>query len=62
MLFEYLLYGVELFGWKERIECEKIEQKYIRWNLEICTPGYILEEIKGDKIRIRAGQRAMQNE
>ena len=32
MLFDYLvvgvmLYGVELFGWKERIECERIQQK-----------------------------------
>ena len=37
-LFDYLvvgvmLYGVELFGWKERIECERIQQKYIRWYL-----------------------------
>ena len=57
------LYGVELFGWKERIECERIQQKYIRWclGLERCTPGcMILEETKRDKIRIRVGQRAMQ--
>ena len=63
-MFDYLvvavmLYGVELFGWKERIECERIQQKYIRWclDLERCTPGYmILEETKRDKVRIRAMQ------
>ena len=40
-----------------------MQQKYIRWclGLKRCTPGYmILEKAKGDKIRIRAGQRAMQ--
>ena len=32
MLFDYLvmgiMYEVELFGWKERIECERIQQKF----------------------------------
>ena len=47
VLFDYLavgvtLYGVELFGWKESIECERIQQKYIRWCLgfERYTSGY----------------------
>ena len=50
MPFDYLvvgvmLYGIELFGWKERIERERIQQKYIRscLDLEICTPGYVSE-------------------
>ena len=57
--------GVQLFGWKERIECERIQQKYIRWclGLERYTPGYmILEETKRDQIRIRVGQRTMRYE
>ena len=67
MLFDYLVVGVMLygiFGWKGRIECERIQQKYrLRLGLERCTPSYIiLEETKRDKIRIRAGQRAMQYE
>ena len=52
MLFDYLVVGVmleelmlvELFGWKEIIECERIQQKYIRWclGLERCTPGCMI--------------------
>ena len=35
MLFVYvvvrvMLYGLEPFGWEERMECEIIQQKYIR--------------------------------
>ena len=60
-----MLYGVEPFDWKERTECEKIQQKYkmVFEFLERCTPSYmILKETKRDKIRIRAGQRKMEYE
>lgn len=70
MLFDYLvigamLYGVEIFQWKKQAECERVQQKYIKWcfDLERRTPVYvILEETKRDKIRIRAGQRVMKYE
>ena len=40
-VFDYLvvgvmLYGVKLFGWKERIEYERIHQKYIRLDEKYC--------------------------
>ena len=70
MLFDYLVvaitsYGVGLFSWKEKIECERMQQKYVRWwlDLERCTPGCVtLEETKRDNIRIRARQREVQYE
>ena len=65
MLFDYLVVGVMLYSWKERIECKRTQKKYISWclGLEKCGPGNtILEETKRDKISIRAGQRTMQYE
>ena len=44
-----LLYGAEIFGWKEREKMEVIQNKYIKWclRLERSTPEYIvLEETK----------------
>ena len=60
-----LLYGAEIFGWKEREKMEVIQNKYIKWclSLERSTPEYIvLEETKREKLRIRAGKRAMKFE
>ena len=46
MLFDDLIVGVILYevGWKERIKCERIQQKYMRWclGLERFTPGYMI--------------------
>jgi len=38
-------YGVEMWGWDEKIELEKIMFDYIRWmfGIEFCTPRYIQE-------------------
>ncbi|KOC71279.1 hypothetical protein WH47_02363 [Habropoda laboriosa] len=56
-----LMYGVELWGFKERAEIEKIQVRYIKWTLglDIRTPGYlVLEESKREKLRVKAGIRA----
>ena len=56
-----LLYGVEIWGYKEWKEVEKLQEKYLRWILKLdgTTPGYVVrEELKREKIRIEAGKRA----
>jgi len=64
MLFRLVLgiimYGAEIWRWKERGELEVIQKKYIKCSLDFCTPGYIVYKESGlDKIRIIAGYRAM---
>lgn len=57
-----LLYGVEVWGWKERKELEKIHKKYIKWtlNLDSCTPDCIVYKETGtEKISSVAGCRAI---
>jgi len=54
-------YGEEIWDWKERREIEGIHERYLRWTLglEWKTPGYMVrEEVKGGKMRGRAGKRA----
>jgi len=48
-LFKYLIqsvisYGVEIWGWVEREELEKIMLDYVRWlfRIDFCTPRYTL--------------------
>ncbi|KOC59656.1 hypothetical protein WH47_11086 [Habropoda laboriosa] len=62
LILGVLLYGVGLWGYKERGEVERLQLKYIKWTLglDIRTPDYIvLEETKREKIRVRAGRRAL---
>lgn len=57
-----LLYGAEMFGWKEWESLERVQIRYIKWCLGLhrCTPWYlVLDETKIDKVRVRAGERAM---
>lgn len=66
MMFEVLvksilMYGAEIWGWKEREMLEKIQLKYLRWvmGLSRSTPSYIiLEEMKCMKLRVESGKRA----
>src|SRR5580765_4268653 len=54
-------YGVEIWGWKERGELERLQERYLRWVLGVDwgTPGYMIrEELQRDKLRGRAGKRA----
>ena len=53
-------YGVEIWGWKEREEMERIEERFLKWVLGVNgeTPGYMVrEELQRDKVRGRAGRR-----
>ena len=66
MLFRYLVksvmeYGVEIWGWEEKRELEKIMMDYARWifSLDFCTPRYLIaRELGLDKLRIKWGIRA----
>lgn len=60
-----LEYGVEIWGWEERKELEKIKLDYVRWiyKLEFCTPRYIMEkELELRRMKTRWGIRAMKYE
>ena len=60
-----MLYGSEVWGWKEQECLEAIQTKYMKWvlRLERETPWYIvLEECKRDLLRVDAGKRAVKYE
>jgi hypothetical protein len=63
MIESILLYGAEIWGWKEQEEVEKVQEKYLRGVLEVDRemPGNILrEECKRNRLRVKAGKRAAQ--
>ncbi|XP_071580229.1 uncharacterized protein [Temnothorax nylanderi] len=70
MLFKYLVqsvmaYGVEIWGWEEKKELEKIMMDYIRWifAIDFCTPRYVISrELGMDKLMVGWGIRAMKYE
>jgi len=54
-------YGVEIWGWEERADLEKIMVDYVRWlfRIDFCTPRYIIyRELGMEKLRIGWGIRA----
>jgi hypothetical protein len=58
MVESVLMYGTEIWGWKEQEEVEKVHEKYLRWVLGE-TPRYIVrEECKRSKLKLKAGKRA----
>lgn len=60
-----LMYGVEVWGFKVYEAIEKLQERYTKWvfGLDSCTPGYMVrEEFKRDKIRKKAGERAVKFE
>jgi len=60
LIWTVLSYGVEIWGWEEREEMEKLEERYIRWVLGVdrMTPWYIIrEELQREKLRCRAARR-----
>jgi len=69
-LFRYLVqsvmeYGVEIWGWEEKVELERIMNDYIRWlfGLEFCTPRYLISrELGMVKLSVGWGIRAMRFE
>jgi len=70
ILFKYLVqstmaYGVEIWGWEEKANLEKVMLDYIRWmfRLDFCTPRYLItRELYMDKLRIGWGIRARRYE
>ena len=62
MVLGVMMCGIELIGWKESAEMERIQLKYIKRSLVLdgWTLGYIvLTEINGEKIRIKVGRRVI---
>lgn len=60
MLFNYLVksvmkYGIEIQGWEEKKELEKITLDNARWifRLKFCTPKYMIRrELSLDKLKM----------
>lgn len=46
LVWTVMVYGVEIWGYRERKVMEKLEERYLRWimRLEGQTPGYIIKE------------------
>lgn len=60
-----LEYRVEIWGWVERGQLEKIQLDYVRWilRLDFCTPRYIMQkELDLEKMKGRWGIRAWKYE
>jgi len=56
------MYGVEIWGWEEKIEIESLQKRYMKWilSLDRWTPGYVVrEELKLDNISIETGCRVL---
>lgn len=61
LVWTVISYGTEVWGWREREKMEKVQEKYGRWVLRIEWEalGYMVrEELKWDKLIIRAAKRA----
>jgi hypothetical protein len=61
MIESILMYGAEIWGWKEYEEVERVQEKYLRWILRMNreTPDYIVrDECKRNKLRMKARKRA----
>jgi len=61
LVWTVLEYGVEVWEWKEREGMEKIEERYLRWMLDVDrrTPGYLVrEELQREKLKGRIRRRA----
>jgi hypothetical protein len=61
MIESILMYGAEIWGWKEQGEVEKMQEKYLRGMLGVDreTPGYVVrEECKRNSLRVKEGKRA----
>ncbi|CAK9801077.1 Retrovirus-related Pol polyprotein from type-1 retrotransposable element R2 (Fragment) [Anthophora plagiata] len=61
LVWAVMSYGVEIWGWREREEMEKVQERYLRWVLGVdrTVPGYMVrEELQREELRGRAGMRA----
>jgi hypothetical protein len=65
MIKSILMYGAEIWKWKEQEEVEKVQEKYLREVLGVDreTPSYIVrKECKRNRLRVKAGKREAKNE
>jgi hypothetical protein len=46
MIENVLMYGAEIWGWKEQEDVERVQEKYLRWVLVMDRemPGYTYSE------------------
>jgi hypothetical protein len=46
MIESLLMYGAEIWGWKEQEDVERVQEKYLRWVLVMDRemPGYTYSE------------------
>ncbi|RLU19665.1 hypothetical protein DMN91_008222 [Ooceraea biroi] len=61
LVWTVLAYRVEIWGWEEREEMKKLEERYLRWCLGVDgkRPSYLIrEELQREKLRGRAAKRA----
>jgi hypothetical protein len=61
MIESILMYGAEIWRWKEQKEVEKVQEKYLRGVLGVDreTAGYIMkEDCKRNRLRVKARKRA----
>jgi len=61
LVWTVLSYGVEIWGWKERKQIERLEERFLKWILGVegSTPSYMVrEELQRDKLRGRGARRA----
>jgi hypothetical protein len=60
MMFEsiILIYGAEIWGWKEQEDVEKVQEKYLL-GVDRETPGYMVrKECKRNRLRVKTGKQA----
>lgn len=54
-------YGVEIWGWEEKKDLERVLMDYVRWvfKIDFCTSRYVItRELGLEKLMIRWGARA----
>jgi hypothetical protein len=62
MIESILMYGAEIWGWKEQEQVEKVQEKYLRGVLGVDreAPGYIVRE-ECKRNRPKKGEREQQS-
>ncbi|KAJ3629147.1 hypothetical protein MTP99_013561 [Tenebrio molitor] len=51
-----VMYGAEIWGWKEQEEVEKVQEKYLIGVLGVDRETPVREECKRNRLRVKAGK------